>query len=385
MKSDIRFMNEVFRIVSGALRLDVDKVRNYTTFLAQKLEESGDIATAERLRKLLKESDHTLRPAGVSLAHPPVDNESRFPLLERVSPAQSVDQESPLVLSPALSNTVAEFLSVVRSTAQFDAPGIATAYNMLLYGPPGCGKSRLARHIAYELGLDLYIARLVGLISSYLGSTSKNIRAVFEFASKTPCVLFLDEFDAIAKLRGDQQEVGELKRVVNTFLQSLDALSPQTVVIAATNHEELLDRAVWRRFTYHLHLTYPGPEERAAHWEHALKGIGFMAKEREVLVDLSEGLSASDIYNIAQRLHRRRHTTGTPGTLGHALQGLITIGGTDRIGKPFITSLVGHSNSRMAEILRRRSKKLYSYAILARLFGMSKATAYRLTEEVTHG
>ena len=129
---------------------------------------------------------------------------------------------------------------------------------MLLYGPPGCGKSRLARYTARKLGLELYVARLDGLISSYLGSTSKNIRALFEFASRTPCVLFLDEFDAIAKLRGDTQELGELKRVVNSFIQNLDTLGTQSVVLAATNHEVLLDAAVWRRFSYRLELSYPG-------------------------------------------------------------------------------------------------------------------------------
>lgn len=385
MKDDYRFMNEVFRIVSGALRLDVDKVRNYTTFLAQKVEESGDLATAERLRKLLKESDHTLRPAGVSMAHPPVDSESRFPLLERVTAANNIEHEAPLVLPQDQLNVIAEFLSVVRSGSQIETAGLSNAVSLLLYGPPGCGKSRLARHISYELGLDLYVARLDGLISSYLGSTSKNIRALFEFASKTPCVLFLDEFDAIAKLRGDQQEVGELKRVVNTFLQNLDSLRSDTVVIAATNHEELLDRAVWRRFAYHMHLTYPKVAERRAHWENALQGLDYPVRDIDVLADLSEGLSGSDIYTAAQRLHRRRITTGTAGTIEHAFQALLTIGGTDRPGRPFIASLVGPSHGDIAASLRLRNQKLYSFAMLARLFGMSKATAFRLNEETTHG
>ena len=353
--------------------------------LAQKLEDSGETATAERLRKLLRESDHTLRPAGVTMVHPPVDSESRFPLLERVTAVNNREHESPLVLTAEHWNVFTEFLSVVRSTSQLETAGLSTGLSLLLYGPPGCGKSRLARQIAYELGLDLYVARLDGLISSYLGSTSKNIRALFEFASRTPCVLFLDEFDAIAKLRGDEQEVGELKRVVNTFLQNLDALSAQTVVIAATNHEELLDRAVWRRFGYHMHLTYPGVQERLAHWENALRGLSLPEKEIEVLVDLSEGLSGSDIYTVAQRLHRRLITTGIAGTIEHAFQGILTIGGTERQGKPFATSLNGKSHNEMATTLRVRNGRLYSYAMLARLFGVSKATAHRLSEEGAHG
>src|SRR5438132_3920126 len=243
-----RYMNEVFRIINGALRLDIDKVRNYTAFLADKLEEGGDKDSANRLRKLLEETDHELHPANISVARAlPVDAESRFPLVERVDLKNL--REPPVLLTDQQKNVVQEFLSVAKCHAQIEEDSLSSSMSLLLYGPPGCGKSRLARDIAVELGLPLYVARLDGLISSFLGSTSKNIRALFEFASRTPCVMFLDEFDAIAKLRGDTQELGELKRVVNSFIQNLDAVGQHTIILAATNHEELLDNAVWRRFT----------------------------------------------------------------------------------------------------------------------------------------
>jgi len=205
-----RYMSELFRIINGALRLDIDRVRNYTSFLAEKLEKDGDSSTAKRLRKLLTETDHQLRPAGVSTARAlPVDSESRFPLMEKVD-LQAYD-EPPVILDDEQWTVAREFISIAKSQGQIESHGLNTSLSMLMYGPPGTGKSRLARHIASELNLTLFIARLDGLISSFLGSTSKNIRALFEFASKTPCVLFLDEFDAIAKLRGDTQELGELK------------------------------------------------------------------------------------------------------------------------------------------------------------------------------
>ena len=230
-------MSELFRIVNGALRLDIDKVRNYTAFLAEKLEKAGDVSSAGRLRKMLEESDHQLRPAGAAFAKVlPVDEDSRFPLIEQVN--LKTVSEPPVVLGQEQWDTVNEFLSIAKSYAQADVDGLTTSLSLLMYGPPGTGKSRLARHIAKELGLDLYVARLDGLISSFLGSTSKNIRALFDFAAKTPCVLFLDEFDAIAKLRGDSQELGELKRVVNSFIQNLDTLGSHSIVIAATNHQE---------------------------------------------------------------------------------------------------------------------------------------------------
>src|ERR1017187_8441051 len=179
MKTDQRFMSELFRIVNGALRLDIDKVRNYTAFLAEKLEKDGDTASAERLRKMLEESDHQLRPAGAAIAKAlPVDADSRFPLIERVN--LKTLSEPPVVVAQDQWDTVNEFLSIAKSYAQADVEGLATSLSLLMYGPPGTGKSRLARYIAQELGLDLYVARLGGLFSSFLGSTSKNIRALFE-------------------------------------------------------------------------------------------------------------------------------------------------------------------------------------------------------------
>jgi hypothetical protein len=380
MKDDDRFMNEVFRIVSGALRLDVEKVRNYSAYLAEKLERAGDTNSAVRLRKLLAESDHTLRPASAAPARTlPVDPESRFPLLERVN-LKSVNDPA-LVLSPHRWELIHEFVSVAKSHAQLESEGIASSLSLLLYGPPGTGKSRLARHIARELGLELYIARLDGLISSYLGSTAKNIRALFEFASRTPCILFLDEFDAIAKLRGDAQELGELKRVVNSFIQNLDALGPQTIVVAATNHEELLDRAIWRRFAYRLELGYPTITERASMWADFLRPLVLPPRDVTLLADLSEGFSGSDIYEVSLRLHRRRVTTRTGPTIGDAFRGLQSLATGEGNQRRFLATLAGLPAEQVASALRSRDPKLYSHAALARVLGVSKATAFRLSAQ----
>jgi hypothetical protein len=376
MKEDYRFMNEVFRIVNGALRLDIDKVRNYTSFLADKLEQEGDKVIARRMRKMLEESDHQLRPVGVEFTRAlPVDTESRFPLTERVN-LRDV-HESPVILSQDRWDVVNEFLSIAKSFALLDAQGVAGPINLLMYGPPGTGKSRLARFIAQELGLDLYIARLDGLISSFLGSTSKNIRALFDFAAKTPCVLFLDEFDAIAKLRGDRQELGELKRVVNSFIQNLDALGTQSIVIAATNHEGLLDSAVWRRFSYRLELILPTADLRRQLWLQFLVPIDFDERNIDLLVDLSEGFSGGDIQEVCQRLQRRRITNQHNPDLKDAFQILQNIGIGQGQERRFLSLLRDKDANTIASVLRSRNAKLYSHAALALLFGVSKATAYR--------
>jgi ATP-dependent 26S proteasome regulatory subunit len=380
-------MSEVFRIINGALRLDVDRVRNYTNFLADKLDEAGEKSTAARLRKLLQETDHQLRPAGISTARVlPVDAESRFPLIERMKPR--VGDEPDVVLDDAQAATVREFLSVAKSQGDIESQGVRSNVSMLMYGPAGTGKSRLARFIAAELGLELYVARLDGLISSFLGSTSKNIRALFEFASRTPCVLFLDEFDAIAKLRGDAQELGELKRVVNSFLQNLDMLGQETIILAATNHDELLDSAVWRRFAYRLRLTYPNSDLRRRLWEEFLPGPPVRKKDVLVLVDLSEGFSGADINEVCLRLRRKQITDKADATLHDAFEALrnIAIGEGEERRAP-LSVLRGMTVQQMAAALRNRNDRLYSAEILGRLLGTSKATAYRwaTTKVVEHG
>lgn len=379
MKTDIRFMSELIRIVNGALRLDIDKVRNYTAFLAEKLEKDGDTSSADRLRKMLEESDHQLRPAGAAFAKAlPVDADSRFPLIERVN--LKTMAEPPVVLAQDQWDTVNEFLSIAKSYAQADVPG-ATSLSLLMYGPPGTGKSRLARYVAKELGLELYVARLDGLISSFLGSTSKNIRALFDFAAATPCVLFLDEFDAIAKLRGDSQELGELKRVVNSFIQNLDTLGSQSIVLAATNHQELLDSAIWRRFGYRLALDFPGADLRRTMWENFAKELHFSLRDTELLVDLSEGFTGSDINEVCVRLQRRRITKQQVPLLKDAWEVLRNMSIGEGESRRFLSALKGKDEHEISTVLRERNKKLYSHAAIAHLFGVSKATAHRRAKE----
>lgn len=376
MADEHRFMAELFRIINGALRLDIDKVRNYTAFLAEKLEKSGDKASAVRLRKMLEESDLQLRPAGATFAKTlPVDAESRFPLVERVN--LKAISEPPILLSQEQWDVINEFLSVTKSHAQVDTRGVSTSLSLLMYGPPGTGKSRLARHISQELGLDLYIARLDGLISSFLGSTSKNIRALFDFASKTPCILFLDEFDAIAKLRGDSQELGELKRVVNSFIQNLDTLGTQSIVIAATNHHELLDAAIWRRFSYRLALDYPPVELRQKMWAQFMPPLRFMPREMELLADLSEGFTGSDIQEVCLRLERKQIATKKTPSLKEALPILQNMAMGEGEDRRFLARLRGKDEHAIAISLRKRNSKLYSHSALADLLGISKATAHR--------
>lgn len=130
-------------------------------------------------------------------------------------------------------------------------------HKVLLSGPPGNGKTSLAEAIAYELVVPLFVVRYEGLIRSYLGETAQQLDRLFEQVKTQRCVLFLDEFDALGKERADPNEVGEIKRVVNSLLMQIDMMPSHVVIVAATNHPDMLDKATWRRFQAQLELPKP--------------------------------------------------------------------------------------------------------------------------------
>jgi len=139
-------------------------------------------------------------------------------------------------------------LKEFRRADEIRRRGLPVRSKLLFCGPPGCGKTLCAEIFAAELGLPLYIVKLDRLISSYLGETATNMRKIFEFARKQPCVLFFDEFDALARARDDSGEHNELRRVVNSLLIFIDRITPKGFLVAATNLDQALDPAIWRRF-----------------------------------------------------------------------------------------------------------------------------------------
>ena len=140
-------------------------------------------------------------------------------------------------------------------------------HRVLLVGPPGNGKTSLAEAIAEALAVPFFVVRYDAIIGSFLGETASRLRRVFDYARTTPCLLFFDEFDAVGKERGDVNETGEIKRVVTSLLMQVDALPSYTVVVAASNHAELLDRAVWRRFQFRLELPAPTKAQLGRYFE----------------------------------------------------------------------------------------------------------------------
>lgn len=185
-------------------------------------------------------------------------NDTFSHLVEVVIPKRNRDQ---LVLSAHNIRTFISLMEEFRGADLLRRHGLTIRSKLLFCGPPGCGKTLTAEVFAHELGLPLVVARLDAIISSFLGETATNIRKVFETASTQPCVLFLDEFDALARARADGSEHNELRRVVNSLLMLIDRFKGKGFLIAATNLEESLDTAIWRRFDEVVVFDLPSQRE----------------------------------------------------------------------------------------------------------------------------
>ncbi|MDZ8184368.1 MAG: ATP-binding protein [Nostoc sp. ChiSLP02] len=184
--------------------------------------------------------------------------------------------------------------------------GLRYRQKILLYGPPGCGKTLGAERLAWNTGLPLLKVRFDAMVSSFLGETATNLRLVFEDASKNPCLLFLDECDSIAKSREDYQEVGEIKRVVNTFLQILDEYQPSSgLLVAATNLNKSLDTALWRRFDDLIAVPKPGEQELEFILKETLSAIEIGSINWSRIIEQMKDFSAAQAVRVAQDAAKR--------------------------------------------------------------------------------
>src|SRR6185437_4100717 len=212
-------------------------------------------ALAREMRQLLAmAAGHAASVDLAPVPSPPVDPERDMPLADVTTPRRYLRD---LVLNPHLSQEMETLVRETRRWSEVDAAGLPRRQRLLLYGPPGCGKSSIAEAVAGELGRLLVIVRVDAVMSSYLGETASNLRRLFEFAGTGPFVMLFDEFDALGKERADPADHGELRRVVNAFLQLLDRFRGPSLLIAATNHEAVLDYALWRRFDDVLEVPIP--------------------------------------------------------------------------------------------------------------------------------
>lgn len=295
--------NDIVQLARLGMLGDSRGVQTYVRRIVRGLrDESGPLA--DELRSLLASapsSSAPLRDAGGGFA--PVDRDSRLQLLRHESPV-IIDHEP--ILAPEIAAALDLVISERKQLDLLAKNDLAPTSTLLFTGLPGVGKTLSARWLAAQLKLPLLTLDLSTVISSFLGRTGANLRQVLDYAKEFESVLLLDEFDAIAKRRGDDSELGELKRLVTVLLQEIDAWPSNRLLVAATNHGELLDRAVWRRFD--LVLEFPLPRQSDLERVIALyfgEQASSLGEWQQPLMELFRDRSFSDIERLVGQIRRR--------------------------------------------------------------------------------
>jgi SpoVK/Ycf46/Vps4 family AAA+-type ATPase len=203
-----------------------------------------------------------------------------------------------IILRPQSRSVLDRIITEYRHYEVLRTHGLSPKKKILFVGPPGCGKTLCAKIVSHELGLPLLYTRFDAIVSSYLGETASNLRKVFDYAAGGRWLLFFDEFDAIGKRRDDENEHGELKRVVNSFLQLLDGFNSPSLVVAATNHEEMLDPALWRRFDEIVSFPRPSIHEIAQLISMKLRNFPLAEINIKEFANSLRGMSHSDVERV---------------------------------------------------------------------------------------
>jgi MoxR-like ATPase len=355
-------------LVRVGLRGDVSSVRQLARRMLRR--QAADAFSTELRQQLgtlvVGQGDAVLRGARPTM---PVDSDGQLALA-------TIDDDlfdEPPVLDPSSEAVVAALIDQRRQAERLALTGLEPPKSLLLQGPPGVGKTLTARYLARELGLPLMTVELAALMSSLLGQTGQNLRQLLDHARSFPCVLLLDEFDAVAKRRDDQSDIGELKRLVNVLLLELERWPDTGLLIAATNHPQLLDPAVGRRFDVTLALQLPGQRERVTTMQRALERFS-LDVNAEVVAACAlafEGASGADLErDVAAAARRAALSDANPSTV---LADIALVGLRD-----------GEDNDRRAAFCAMATKHLgLSQRAVGDLLGISHPTVGKLARRWT--
>lgn len=299
--------DDLVQLIRLALAEQTDDVRLFVARLVRKYRD-GDPELVDQINLYLKtkptRKSTALRKTTIASKEAvlPRDDESRLSLLKVFK--DKPDVVHPL-LSAALEDTLGQLIQERKQVAKLASLGLDPTRSAIFVGKPGVGKTLTSRWLAAQLNLPLYVLDLTAVMSSLLGRSGSNIRAALDFAKSSPCILLLDEIDSIAKRRSDDSDIGELKRLVTVILQELDEWPAEGLLLAATNHPELIDPALWRRFDLKVEFELPDQKSIKEAIKHfAGQDYALLSRWADVLAFAFEGESFSDIERAIQRFRR---------------------------------------------------------------------------------
>lgn len=388
---------DYFPIITSICRASMGSpsvaVINNIKKLIKALEKDNKLEEANKLKDILDSQSlkAELKPSRVSLSKyyfegermpegikPPVDKESGNYLAEIIFPKNLVDMRP--IFDLTLNNSIDYLLEEWMNIEHLNTNNVKPAYSVMLFGEPGTGKTLLAQYLAKKLELPLITAKLDGLLSSFLGTTARNISNLFSFANRYKCVLLLDEFDSIAKLRDDPNELGELKRVVNTLLQCLDERGKIGFTVAITNHDQLLDSAIWRRFDLRIQIPKPNLKIRQEIISsNVYQAFGFSDLQNKFLSVVTEGYSGSDIDKLMNFLFRKRILSNENFNFIEALKEFITLN-ANLTDPKFLTS-INESEDALIRNLNKDEGFKFNQREIAELLNTSQSNISRVLKK----
>ena len=290
------------QLVKAGVVGDATAFRQASEAVIQEERQKQHHLLANDLERLLYADRASMTPATRKLhlaSSLPTNKDNGLVLLEE---RPALREEKDIVLSDSTRSSLQEILLEHNREDTLRSFGLLPAQKLLFFGPPGCGKTLAAEVIANSLSLPLVLVRLDSLISSFLGETAANLRKVFDYLTQYPVVALFDEFDALTKDRGDSADHGELKRSVNAVLQMMDGYRGNSILIATTNYESLLDKAVWRRFDEVIKFDMPNLEQIKCLLEMKLAGVrrNFEPTDTQIAC-LFKGMAHADIERVLRR------------------------------------------------------------------------------------